>query len=64
MNLQVPGIIGLIILVLDIVAIVHVFGSGESTGAKLLWVLGILIYPVIGLAVWFFAGPRRIRPVV
>ncbi|WP_029059254.1 PLD nuclease N-terminal domain-containing protein [Stappia stellulata] len=52
------GILGLIILVLDIYAIVKTLGSGASTGAKILWTLGILIFPVIGFVVWLFAGPR------
>ncbi|NVK35126.1 MAG: PLDc_N domain-containing protein [Rhodobacteraceae bacterium] len=52
------GIIGLLILVLDIYAIIKVLGSGSSTGAKILWVLGILVFPVIGFVVWLIAGPR------
>lgn len=52
------GIIGLIILALDIWAIINVIQSSASTGSKILWVLLILILPVIGLIIWFFAGPR------
>ena len=37
------GLIGLIILALDIWAIINVFKSGASTGAKVLWILLILI---------------------
>jgi hypothetical protein len=57
------GIIGLIILALDIWAIINVIQSGTSTGSKILWVLLILVLPVLGLIIWFFAGPRggRIR---
>lgn len=51
-------IFGLIILVLDIYAIVRIIGSSASTGAKILWVLLILILPVIGLLIWWFAGPK------
>lgn len=52
------GVIGLIILALDIWAIINVIQSSASTGSKILWVLLILILPVIGLIIWFFAGPR------
>jgi hypothetical protein len=52
------GIIGLIILALDIWAIINVIQSGSSTGSKILWVLLILVLPVLGLIIWFFAGPR------
>jgi hypothetical protein len=57
------GIIGLIILALDIWAIISVIQSGASTGSKILWVLLILVLPVVGLIIWFFAGPRggRVR---
>jgi hypothetical protein len=52
---------GLIILGLDIWAIVNIFGSPASTGAKVLWTLLILFLPVLGLIIWFFAGPRSSR---
>ncbi len=55
------GLIGLIILALDIWGIINVIGSGATNGTKLLWVLLILILPVIGLIAWFVAGPRGTR---
>ncbi|HYZ25389.1 MAG TPA: PLDc N-terminal domain-containing protein [Geminicoccaceae bacterium] len=51
-------IFGLIVLALDIWAIVNVIGSSASTGSKILWTLLIIILPVVGLIIWFFAGPR------
>ena len=51
-------IFGIIVLILDIWAIVNVFGSTASTGAKVLWILLILILPVVGFIIWFFAGPK------
>ena len=52
------GLVGLIILALDIWAIINVFKSGASTGAKVLWILLILLLPVLGLIIWAIAGPR------
>ncbi|QHD08156.1 PLDc N-terminal domain-containing protein [Pseudomonas sp. R76] len=52
------SLIGLIILVLDIWAIINVFKSGASTGAKVLWILLILLLPALGLIIWAIAGPR------
>ncbi|GAB5450434.1 MAG: PLD nuclease N-terminal domain-containing protein [Halioglobus sp.] len=52
------GILGLVILILDIWAIVQVIGSSASTGAKVLWTLLILLLPVIGLIIWWLAGPK------
>lgn len=54
-------IFGIIILVADIWAIVNVFASSASTLAKVLWILLILFLPVVGLIIWFFAGPRSVR---
>ena len=51
-------IFGLIVLALDIWAIVNIVGSTASTGAKILWTLLILILPIVGFIIWFFAGPR------
>ena len=52
------GLVGLIILALDIWAIINVIKSGAGTGAKVLWVLLILFLPVLGLVIWAIAGPR------
>ena len=49
------SLIGLIILALDIWAIINVFKSGASTGAKVLWILLILLLPVLGLIIWAIA---------
>jgi hypothetical protein len=53
------GLFGIIVLVLDIWAIVNVFQSGANTGSKVLWTLLILFLPLVGLIIWFFAGPRK-----
>jgi len=59
MGIEVGGVLGLIILVLDIWAIINVIGSGASTGAKVLWIVIILLLPLIGLILWFFMGPKK-----
>ncbi len=58
MGIDVGGIFGFIILVLDILAIIKVMNSGDSTGSKLIWTLVIVFLPILGLIIWFFAGPR------
>lgn len=52
------GIFGLLVLALGIYAIINIFGSSASTGSKLLWILLVLILPVVGFIIWFFAGPK------
>ncbi|MES2580075.1 MAG: PLD nuclease N-terminal domain-containing protein [Pseudomonadota bacterium] len=51
------SIIGLLIFILDIFAIIKIIQSTASGIEKILWILGVLIFPVLGLIVWFFAGP-------
>lgn len=58
MGVEVGGLLGLLILVADIWAIVKTVQSGASTGAKVLWIVLILILPLLGLIIWLFAGPR------
>lgn len=57
MGLEV-GIVGLIVLVLNVWAIIKVVQSGASTGTKAIWVVVILIFPVLGLIAWLLFGPR------
>ena len=45
------GIVGLLILALDIYGIIQVINSGASGGAKILWILAILVFQVVGLIV-------------
>lgn len=52
------GLLGLIIFILDIYAIVKILGSSASTLKKIVWVLIVAILPVIGVIVWYFAGPK------
>jgi len=51
-------LISLVVLVADIWAIIQVFQSREATGTKVLWTVLILLLPIIGLIIWYFAGPR------
>lgn len=62
--MEYAGIGGLIVLALDIWAIVSVIGSRASTGAKVLWVLLILVLPILGFIIWLIAGPRSSRSMV
>jgi hypothetical protein len=50
------GILGLIILVLDIIAIVSVLGGRASVEHKLLWTVVILLLPVVGMILYFLMG--------
>ena len=55
---MINAIIGLLILAGDIWAILNILQSRESTGSKALWVVLVLVLPLLGLIIWYFAGPR------
>ena len=61
MNLNVNSLWGLIVLAADIWAIVNIFQSSATTGAKVLWTLLVILLPVLGFIIWFFAGPKTAR---
>lgn len=54
------GILGLIILILDIIAIINIIQSGLTPIMKLVWVLVILALPLIGLILWYLIGAKRV----
>ncbi len=49
---------GLIVFALDIWAIASIINSSVDTTKKVLWILGVLLFPIIGFLVWYFAGPK------
>ena len=53
------GLVGLAVFVGDIWAIINLVQSKVSTGAKILWTILILVLPVLGLIIWWFAGPKK-----
>lgn len=52
------GIIGLIIFALDVWAIASIINSNATGSSKLIWILVVAILPVVGLLIWYFAGPK------
>jgi hypothetical protein len=58
MDFQFGGIIGFAILIADIYVIVKTVQSGAATGAKVLWIVVVLILPLVGFLLWLFLGPK------
>ncbi|HER35500.1 MAG: PLDc_N domain-containing protein [Halothiobacillaceae bacterium] len=57
-DLPFGGLLGLIVLFLDIYAIIKVAQSSASAGMKALWIVIIVFLPVLGLILWFLLGPK------
>ncbi len=53
------SLIGLIVLVLDVIAIVDVIKSSADSGKKTLWVVLIVLLPVIGLVLYYLLGKKK-----
>ena len=51
------SIIGLLVLVANVYAIIKIFQSSAAALAKAIWIVVILVLPIIGLIIWYFAGP-------
>lgn len=49
---------GLIVIGLDIWAILNVFRNARSDGVKIGWLLGIIVFPIVGFLVWLAVGPK------
>lgn len=52
------GILGIIVLILDIIAIVEVLTSKKDVAMKLLWILVILLLPLVGMILYFLLGRK------
>jgi hypothetical protein len=53
-------LIGLIILVLDIIAIFNVLMGRGPTFHKLLWIVLIILFPIVGLILYYLVGRSRL----
>ena len=53
------SILGILILIADVWAILNIFQSSAGTLKKALWIALVLILPLLGVIIWYFAGPRE-----
>ena len=53
------AILGLVVLVLDIIAIIDVLKSLMATGKKVLWIILILVLPLVGMVLYFLIGKKQ-----
>jgi len=55
------GLLGSLVLILDIWAIISIFTSTANASRKILWMAIIIILPVLGFIIWYLTGPRGAR---
>jgi Phospholipase_D-nuclease N-terminal len=52
-------LIGVLVFVLDIIAIVSILKSSADGATKILWMLLVILLPFIGMILYFAMGPGR-----
>jgi hypothetical protein len=52
-------LIGLLVFVLDIIAIVSILKSTADGATKILWMLLVILLPFVGMILYFVMGPGR-----
>jgi hypothetical protein len=50
------GLIGTLVLVLDLIALIDLLGGNKPLAHKLLWTVLILALPVLGMILYFLIG--------
>jgi len=51
-------LLGLLVVVLDVIALGNILLSAMSVPGKLLWALIVLLLPVVGMLLYFAAGQK------
>ena len=51
-------VLGLLVVVLDVIALVNILLSSMSVGGKLLWALIVIVLPVLGMLLYFAFGRK------
>ena len=51
-------ILGIVIFALDVWAIASIINTNVATSTRIIWILLVAILPVVGLIIWWLAGPK------
>ncbi|MDA8389981.1 MAG: PLDc N-terminal domain-containing protein [Gammaproteobacteria bacterium] len=50
------SLLGTIVIVLDVIAIIGIVFGSASVGHKLFWTLVVLLFPLVGMIVYYLIG--------
>jgi hypothetical protein len=53
------GIVGFIVLVLDIIAWIEIFKSNRPVSNKVIWALVVFLFPVVGMIIYYLFSNRQ-----
>ncbi len=49
---------GIVVVILDIIALLEIAGSNRSAGDKVLWAAIIIFFPILGCIAYYFFGRK------
>jgi hypothetical protein len=52
-------LLGVLVFVLDIIAVISILKSSADSGTKLLWIVLVILLPFLGMILYFLMGPGR-----
>ncbi|RYP81169.1 hypothetical protein DL769_002117 [Monosporascus sp. CRB-8-3] len=53
------GIVGFIVLILDIIVFIEVLKSNRPSMNKLIWCLVVFLFPIVGMIIYFLFSNRQ-----
>ena len=53
------GLLSIVVLILDAIAIIDIFKSARDMGKKALWTLVVVLLPLVGMVVYFLVGKKK-----
>ena len=53
------GIVGFIVLILDIIAWIEIFKSNRPVSSKVIWALVVFLFPIVGMIIYYLFSNRQ-----
>ncbi len=55
---ELNGMVAMLVIVADAVALLHIIGSDHAVAGRAAWIAIVVLLPVAGWLAWFALGPR------
>ncbi|WP_297360344.1 PLDc N-terminal domain-containing protein [Acidiferrobacter sp.] len=50
------SLLGIVVVVLDVIAIISILLGSARVGHKVLWIVVVLLFPLVGMIVYYLVG--------
>ncbi len=50
------SLLGTIVVILDIIAIISILLGSARIGHKVIWIVVVLVFPLVGMIIYYLAG--------